>query len=75
MRVAILELLPEGSSGFCWSRGLYANDLDELNDATPVVFLVLLTGESVDLDSNSTERFLLWYKSVSHCNSMLNSRH
>jgi hypothetical protein len=48
-----LQLLANSSSSFGRSRRLNADNLDQIDDTTEIVFLVLLAGHAVNLNRHS----------------------
>lgn len=59
MGITVLELLADGASGFGGARGLELDDLDKLNDATQVIFLIVLAREGLNGRGDSRVRLLL----------------
>lgn len=56
---AILELLPDGAGSLRGTGGLQLNHLDQLGDAAQVVFLIGLTRQPLDVDSDGGVGLLL----------------
>lgn len=62
---AVLELLADGARGFSGARGLQLDDLDQVGQATEVVFLVGFAGKLLDGDGDGRVRLLLGWGLVS----------